>query len=818
MKMLLSPRLSTPSPLLLRVGIALVTLTIALGLSLLFRPLIEPTPFVLFFAAIAIIAAYSGFIISLLSALCSAVLVNYFLVSTAGSFNINEGDVIRGIVFLFVAALISFLSTSRQNAALQAYAQAERLAVTLASIGDAVIATDANGTITFMNSVAEQLTGWERNQAEGKKITEVFQVIHAETREPALSPVARVLHDEATGTASHTLLRAKDGIERAIDDSSAPIRATHGKLLGVVVVFRDVSMRIEADAALQGAYDQLATILDNIADGVLAELPSGRLIYVNEAAAKMTGYSSAQALMVANPEERARRFVLMDENENVLLREQLPSRQAFQGIDEPEQVVYYRNTASGEARWVLIQARPVRNAQGHIILAISIIHDITEQKQAEAERLQLLEREQSARAEAETAKRQATFLADAGRLLSGSLDYPTTLRAVAQLAVPSLADWCTIHLLDAHQNVQLIAMAHVDPAKEPLIDKLFHSYPPSLAANTGIGAVLHTGQTILLPEITAETFRDIAPHTEQQEPLHSLGIVSAMIVPLIARGHTLAALMLVSASAGHMYGQDDVSFAEALAQRAAKAIDNAQLYQQTEQAVRLREQFLSIAAHELKTPLTSLMGQAQLLQRRANREGFLGPRDQHTLHIINNQISRLNRMVMALLDTARIETGQLSIEHARLDIVALTRRAVEELQTAHENRTVEFHTQLETAIISGDALRLEQVIQNLIQNALKYSTEPSPVTVTVCTEPNWVNIAVHDQGMGIPEAALPNLFQRFFRADNAEAQHISGLGIGLYVVKEIVTLHGGIIAVESTEGSGSTFTVRLPLATPEPVT
>jgi len=233
---------------------------------------------------------------------------------------------------------------------------------------------------------------------------------------------------------------------------------------------------------------------------------------------------------------------------------------------------------------------------------------------------------------------------------------------------------------------------------------------------------------------------------------------------------------------------------------------------EAERANRMKDQFLTVAAHELRTPLTTLMGQAQLFQRRAEREGHLPERDRRTLRVINNQVARLNKLVLALLDVSRLEMGQLSIERARLDLCDLVRRVVREIALTAEDRHIELICPDEAIVIEGDELRLEQVVQNLIQNALKYSLAPEPIRVTIRSRANNGCIAVQDWGIGIPRDALPNLFKRFYRAMNAEEQHISGMGIGLCVVKEIISLHGGTVEVDSTEGVGSIFSVYLPLA------
>jgi signal transduction histidine kinase len=249
----------------------------------------------------------------------------------------------------------------------------------------------------------------------------------------------------------------------------------------------------------------------------------------------------------------------------------------------------------------------------------------------------------------------------------------------------------------------------------------------------------------------------------------------------------------------HLQEREQLYAAEQQARAAAEA------------AVALRDAFLSIAAHELKTPLTTLLGNIQLVERRIARNGGLGERDQHAIQVASQQAGRLKRMIDALLDVSRLEQGQLSITHDPVDVGLLVERIVQEVRPGLQQHIIESHTPAEAAVILGDELRLEQVLQNLIQNAIKYSPAGGTIDVTVECDATHVAVRVRDPGVGIPADALPHLFERFYRVSDAVERHIQGVGIGLYVVKEIVALHGGWVEVTSQEGVGSTFIVWLPL-------
>jgi PAS domain S-box-containing protein len=233
---------------------------------------------------------------------------------------------------------------------------------------------------------------------------------------------------------------------------------------------------------------------------------------------------------------------------------------------------------------------------------------------------------------------------------------------------------------------------------------------------------------------------------------------------------------------------------------------------EAEAAVRVRDAFMSIAAHELKTPLTGLIGCIQVLQRRQTREASLNERDARMLQQVAEQAFRLNKLIEAVLDTGRIQAGRLEIERAPVDVAALVGRFAEEVRPTLDDRSLEVSLADEPLVVIGDELRLEQVLQNLVHNAVKYSPAGGAVRLRVEREDGQARVSVGDEGIGIPPAELDQLFQRYYRAGNAAALGINGMGIGLYVVREIVTLHGGAVTVESVEGAGSTFTVRLPLA------
>jgi signal transduction histidine kinase len=416
-------------------------------------------------------------------------------------------------------------------------------------------------------------------------------------------------------------------------------------------------------------------------------------------------------------------------------------------------------------------------AEGRIIGTITLIEDVTEREAREAA-LQ----HQIAALEA---------LHDVSSAIL-SLDLPECLQRLVEttamlVRAPTVA--VVLRYDDRlHVEARTAGLHEIDNARVNL-------------SNSTALAVIRSGQPLFLADLAAR--QSLTPLNPDSR--------SVMATPLIADSRVIGGL-IIEAPTPDAFSRVDQTQVMMLATQAAIGIRNAQLYREAQEAIHARDTFLSIASHELKTPLTTLLGNAQMLQRRVTSERSLNERDTRTIGVISAQATRLNRMVAALLDLSRIQTGQLSIEREPLDLCQLAQRVMDEIQPMLDQHTIALNTPDEPLVIEGDELRLEQVVQNLIQNAVKYSPAGSSIQVQVQRQRHTACLQVIDEGIGIPEDALPQLFTRFYRASNVQEQHISGMGVGLHIVKEIIELHQGQVAVTSQEGHGSTFSVCLPLA------
>ncbi len=312
----------------------------------------------------------------------------------------------------------------------------------------------------------------------------------------------------------------------------------------------------EAVVAAHMAGDEVNTILGGVADAVTAQAPDGSLVYANDAAVAITGYDSVEELLSAAPGQIASRFEMTDEDGGPLSIERLPGRRAMAGELPEPLVVRSRMGGTREWRWSRVKATPVFEPDGSVRLAINVIEDITELKRAE---------------------QGQRFLAEAGRVLAGSLDYEETLAAVARLAVPDIADWCAVDAIVDGQFKRL-ATAHADPRKVVEVLEIAERYPPDPASPSGAYGVMRSGRSEVYPEISDELLVSAAQDEEHLALLRSIGMTSAMVVPMIARGSVVGVVSFVSAETGHRFDDADLALAESLASRAATAVENARLY------------------------------------------------------------------------------------------------------------------------------------------------------------------------------------------------------------------------------------------------
>ncbi len=538
--------------------------------------------------------------------------------------------------------------------------------------------------------------------------------------------------------------------------------------------------------------ESLEDLYEHAPCGYVSTLPDGRFAKVNQTFLDWTGYERTVLLAGIHMQD------LLTVGSRVFYETHYITLLHMQGF--VNEIAFDLRCHDGRHLPILLNSVQKRDTSGMPLLNRTTIFNASDRRTYERELLQ-------ARNKAEQATERLSRLQAVSAALAEALTLPQVAEVIVQQGVAAL-----------EAQAGLVALVTDDMSRLELVQAV--GYPVDvlmqwqhivLDTPMPLTDAVRTGEPILLESPTA--FTDRYPHLTA-----SPSTASVAAIPLSVNGRAMGVLGL-SFATFRAFSLEDRTFLLTLARQCALALERARLYMaeraaraDAQEAIRVRDMFLSIASHELKNPLTSLLGNAQLLQRRSARAGAASDRDQHTVAVIIDQAARLNKLLTALLDVSQLENGQLSIERLPLDLRELAQRVVADVQPTLTQHTITISTPGAPLMIAGDALRLEQVFQNLLQNAMKYSPVGGLIAVQVEQRERMACVAITDQGMGIPPQALPRLFERFYRATQGHTGGIGGLGIGLYVVKEIITLHGGTISVASTEGVGSTFTICFPLA------
>jgi signal transduction histidine kinase/CheY-like chemotaxis protein len=431
------------------------------------------------------------------------------------------------------------------------------------------------------------------------------------------------------------------------------------------------------------------------------------------------------------------------------------------------------------------------------------------------ERARLYAAERHAREEADASRRRSEFLADASKLLTASLDYASTLARVAEAAVPRVADWCIVELEEERLRGAPAVAAHIDPAKLPFVLEASRRYRESGDSERGIPGAIRTGKAQLYRHFSVDLLRaEGAVDAELAAVFEQTGLVSSMVVPIAARGHTLGAIVLNSADPARLYDERDLAMAEELGRRAGLAVDNARLYRDAREADRLKDEFLAMLSHELRNPLAPIVTTLQLMDQTGS-QAFARERG-----LISRHLYQLVRLVDDLLDVARVTRGKITLRKERCEVAQLVHKALDLTSALIEDREQRLVVSVPDSglVVDADPARMTQVITNLVGNAAKYSQPQAVIAVTATAEDAHAVIRVRDSGVGIAPELLAKVFEPFVQVDVAADGPRSGLGIGLTVVKSLIELHGGSVSAHS-EGPqrGTEIVIRLPRVAGEAV-
>lgn len=550
--------------------------------------------------------------------------------------------------------------------------------------------------------------------------------------------------------------------------------------------------RRKADQALRQSEERLHRLTIATMEGIVIH-DYGVILDANPSLARIFGYELSDVIgrnvLEFVPEQEDRELVLQHMRSD---------------SEEPYEVTACRRDGSRIAIEVIGRSTPY---QGRSVRVASV-RDITDRRQLEARTHQLV-REQTARALAEAAERRSAILAEASRVLGTSFDYHTTLEQLARLAVPGVADYCVVDVVEGEAGFARLGVAHVDPAKELLLRQETHFATGVVSRDHPVMRVITDVQALLVPDVSPELVRASSISETHLRILEGVAPRSLMSVPLTVSGKVLGVLTLVASESGRRYGPDDLVLAEELARRAALAVDNARLFNEAQQATRARDELLAIVAHDLRNPLNAISMTCSLLLE--GTSGSERATEHKQLTMMRRASERMNRLIHDLLDVKRIEQGRLAVDPRPETISVIVRGAMDMLRPLAEAQALALETEVQDDLpkVLADSPRIQQVLSNLVGNAIKFTPRGGRITVSARAESAEVRVSVIDTGAGIPADQLPHIFGRFWQSRRADDR---GIGLGLAIARGIVEAHQGRIWVESRLGEGSAFYFTVPVA------
>jgi len=773
-------------------GIAAVASVFAIRLWLV-RLTGTGAPFVLFFGAVLATSLFAGVGPAICAVLLSMPLGAHTFVVGAG-YSVVQACfqsllfAVDGVVVIYLTWLTQKGARSLEHAHRQVRESEERYCALFDSIDEGfcvveVLFDDADHAVDYrfldVNRVFEKQTGI-RN-AIGRRMREIAPA-HEEHWFQIYGQIALTGESRRFESPAHALGRFYDVYA---------FRLGRPEQRHVAILFNDITERKQAEESLRVDIGERKRIekelkdanafLDAIIEHIpivlfLKDAKSLRYVRLNRAGENLLGWPKETFIGKNDydlwPRTQAEGYVEKD-------RETLKG----QMIDVAEESI---QTHYQGVRILHTKKVPILDAAGQPMYLLGISEDITERRRIDKEH---------------------QFLADVSVALSASLDYEQTLATVAQLAVQNFADWSAVDVLDEEGRLSRLKVASADPDQAALCAAL-EQMPRDRDLPHLMRSVTESKQPIVVEQVTRAYVESLARGPAHLQALLATGVTSFIAVPLLVRGQPVGALFLGSSSLSHVIGQGDLRLAEALADRAATAIENARLYRSSVHAIPLRDQVLGVVAHDLRNPLSAILAQLWALRPQG---GESERRTEKPAQVIERAAKRMNRLIQDLLDVAVVESGQLTIEGTKLAARDLIVGAVEMQRPVAASSSVELRVDLDGDLpdIWGDKDRLLQVFENLIGNAIKFTNAGGSITVGATARDHEVTFRVTDTGSGIPPENLPHIFDRFWQA--SRSGHV-GAGLGLPIAKGIVEAHRGRIWVDSAAGSGSTFFFTIPTA------
>lgn len=640
-----------------------------------------------------------------------------------------------------------------------------------------------------------EIVGYSREEILQMKLAELTHPEDVQTSQEFLD---RIRSGELDEYKIEKRYLRKDGSVIWVHLTVSTVRSVNRDPLYLVAFIDDITERRSAQREASRSFSLLRATLESTADGILVVDLDGKILSFNQKMADM--WQIPAEIFASGDDQRAIGAAL----EKLVHPDDFMSK-VMELYRHPEEASYDVLELK-DGRIFERYSQPQR-IDDVAVGRVWSFRDVTARKHAE-EHGNALAREQAARAEAENSEKRAALLAEASRVLSASFDYQTTLAALVRLAVPALADYCALDIVSADDSFERVGEAHVDPAKSALIRQVARFPRTALTANHPLIRVVTTGVPVLEAVITPAFIRASFAEPEQRRTVEALEPRSLICVPLVNSGKPLGALTLVTSGSGRKYEVADLSLAADLARRAAIVVEHARLFHEAQQATRARDDVLAVVAHDLRNPLNTVTMAISLMLETTPVENV---KERRQVEIVRRAADRMNRMIQDLLDVKRMESGRLGIDAQPESPASLVNDTIEMLRPIATGSTIVLESDVAENLLPvlADSARIQQVLSNLVGNAVKFT--PRDGRVVVCAEPidGGVRFCVKDTGPGIPPDQVPHIFGQFWQAMPSDRR---GIGLGLAIAKGIVEAHGGMIWVESQVGSGSNFYFTLPSA------
>ncbi|HXH32695.1 MAG TPA: PAS domain-containing sensor histidine kinase [Bacteriovoracaceae bacterium] len=664
---------------------------------------------------------------------------------------------------------------------LQLREEAFFMSTVLDNISEGLVACDAEGILRLFNKKTIEFHGLPNKPIPAEEWANYYDLYNTDGTTPLEKkdiPLFRAFNGEAVVDAEMVIHR--NGHHKVnILCNAQKLLGRNGESIGALATMREEN---QFKRELEKVESRFQTIFQQSPLSIQICSPDGKTVLVNPAWKKLWGI----------PEQIIQEFILKDYNmlEDPILEAQGVLdhiKRGFSGEVTKIPVIKYsanEGKLKGRERYVEGLMYPLTDSFGNLKETVLIHIDVTDK--VEGLRFQ-------------------NFLSNVSTILNSSLDYEKTILKITEACVPDLADGCIIDLIQ-DQEIRRLLTRHKLPEIQKLLEELQEKFPPTMDSPQPSAQVIRTGKPEMIKQVDQAVILSRTINQEHADLISKVGINSHIAVPLIIRGAVIGSISLMITSERSAFDEGTLQASVELAHRASLAIENSELYSKSQQSVKLRDEFISIASHELKTPITSMKLQFQLVERILNSEQsdlvdkkYLQKMTERT----NKQLNRLTLLVEDMLDISRIASGKLGIKLTSCNLSRLVEEVLQQLSYELEdfNSIVESDIEQEI-VVECDSFRIEQVITNLVTNAIRYGMK-NPIKVSLKRTSGQIRIEVQDHGMGLAEADLGRIFERFERATTS---NISGLGLGLFISRQIMQQHRGTLTVKSELGKGSIFT------------